>query len=302
MSRMTLILALLLTFQAQAEPPTEQEVNASSLLTGARVVDEGGTPQDMAAGMFDGSPCTQYDLTLSQNLPLILELVEPFDLTRLEVINSNNEEYTPGISVRTLRIEQGQSPSGPWRARIDWELQKGSEPQTRPVSMERTRYLRVTLVANHGNKDWIGLGELRMWGRRSAAREILFTGAWETAYGELRLSQVGQKITGCYGPPDSQAGDKLIEGTLRDTVFIGTWRENRTGGPDTVGPVAFALTQEGNLSGIWGYTPSERTRRWDGKRLAKPTISCKKPKRTPGQETPAEGPQGATRTPPPPGK
>jgi hypothetical protein len=302
MSGRTLLLALLLTFPAQAEPPMEEEVNASSLLTGARVVDEGGIPQDMAAGMFDGKPCTQYDPTLSENAPLILELVEPFDLTRLEVINSSDEEYTPGISVRTLRIEQGQNPSGPWGARIDWELQKSSEPQTRPVSLEKTRYLRVTLVANHGNKDWIGLGELRMWGRRSAAREILFTGAWETVYGELRLSQAGQKITGCYGSPNSQAGDKLLEGTLRDAVFVGTWRETRSDGPDTVGPLAFAITLEGNLSGIWGYTPSERTSRWDGKRLAKPSISCKKPKRAPVQETPAEGPQGPTRTPPPRGK
>jgi hypothetical protein len=302
MSRLALIPALLLTLQAQAEPPMEEEVNASSLLTGARIVNEGGTPQDMAAGMFDGKPCTQYDPTLSENTPLILELIEPFDLTRLEVINSSDEEYIPGISVRTLRIEQGQSPSGPWGLRIDWELQKGSEPQTRPVSLEKTRYLRVTLVANHGNKDWIGLGELRTWGRRSAARELLFTGAWETVYGELRLSQVGQKITGCYGSPGSQAGDKLLEGTLRDAVLIGTWREKRSDGPDTVGPLDFALTQEGNLSGIWGYTPSERTRRWDGKRLAKPTISCKLPKRTPGQETPAEGPQGATQTRPPRGR
>jgi hypothetical protein len=150
----------------------------------------------------------------------------------------------------------------------------------------------VTLVANHGNKDWIGLSELRMWGRRSSRRDILFTGAWQTVYGEVRLTQSGQRITGCYGEPESDAGDKVLEGTLRDPAFAGTWRESSGEGSETVGPVVFTLTQEGNLSGVWGNTPGERTQRWDGTKLAKPTITCRKPRKTPRVQPPADVPPG----------
>lgn len=285
MSRLALLPVLVFALQAQAEAPTAEEVNALSLLAGARVVDEEGTPIEVAGTLFDGQPCTQYEPLLSQNPPLIIELAEPFDLTRLELINSSNEEYTPGISVKTLRVERGAGPRGPWEPYIEWTLPKGSQVRTRALSLEKTRYLRVTLLANGGNKDWIGLGELRAWARHSTAREHLFTGAWQTNYGELLLSQVGQRVTGCYGSPDTQAGNTLVEGTLRDSTFQGTWRESRDEAPDTVGPVAFALTQEGDLSGVWGNTPSERIQRWDGKKLAKPTITCKKPRKVPTEET-----------------
>lgn len=283
MSRFAFIPALLLTLSPLAASP--QEVNTASVLAGARVVDEEGEPLSTGAELLDGLPCTPYTPPLSDNPPLVIELAEPFDLSQLEVINSADEEYTPGISVKTLRMELGQSPKGPWEKQVEWTLQKGAQPQTRSLTLKKTRYLRVTLVDNQGNKDWLGLSELRVWGRRSSPREHVFTGAWETGYGEVRLTQTGQQITGCYGPSGSDAGDTLLEGTFRD-AFVGTWRENHGEGSETVGPVVFALTAEGNLSGVWGNTPSERTQRWDGTKLAKPTITCRKPKKTPGDQAP----------------
>lgn len=295
MSRLALLFTLLLSLSAQAAPA---EVNAASLLVGTRVVDEEGEPLALGMELFDEQPCAGYNPALSENPPLIIELAEPFDLTRLEAINSSNEEYIPGISVKALRVELGQSPKGPWEPQAEWVLQKGSQPQSRPLPLKKMRYLRVTLVANHGNKDWIGLSELRVWGRRSSPRDILFTGAWQTVYGELQLTQSGQRITGCYGEPQSDAGDKILEGTLQAPAFAGTWRESSGEGSETVGPVIFTLTQEGNLSGVWGNTPGERTQRWDGTRLAKPTITCRKPKKTLNVQPPADVPPGTEMGPP----
>lgn len=294
MTRLVLLFSWALALDVQAAPPTSEEVNAFSLLAGARVVDEAGNPTAVAAQLFDGQPCTPYETTVAQNPPLVIELAESFDLTRLEASNSSNEDYTPGVSVKTLRVELGQSPRGPWETQVDWQLQKGSQQQTRSLQLKKTRYLRVTLVANHGNKEWLSLGELSAWGRRSSSRDVLYTGTWETTYGELRLTQTGQRITGCYGQPGSEAGNQLIEGTLRNGALVGLWREKHNGTSDTVGPALFVLTQEGDLSGVWGNTPSDRTQRWDGKKLAKPSITCKVPKPAAGAP-PEEVRNGAVR-------
>jgi outer membrane protein OmpA-like peptidoglycan-associated protein len=292
MSRLALAPALLLALQAWAAPPKRAatpEINALGLLTGARVLDEDGGPWEAAARMLDGQPETQYDPGFSENAPLIIQLAEPFDVTRLEVINSNAEKDYPGISVKKLRVERSARHTGPWQRVVEWKLSKGTKPQSRAVSLRRVRYLRVTLVSNHGNESWIGLGELQGWGRRSASRKIQFTGAWETNYGELRLTQTGGRITGCYGPSGSKAGHNTVEGTLEGAVFFGRWREANEGGADTSGTMAFALTQEGELSGVWGTGPTDRTTRWDGTKLPRSTITCARPEEQLGEELKSKG-------------
>ncbi|MCP3137769.1 OmpA family protein [Pyxidicoccus xibeiensis] len=281
MVRLALLPALLLTLQASAASPepaaAAPEVNALALLTGARVLDGQGRPTNDAYGMLDGELDSQYDPAVSSNPPRVIELAEPFDLTRLEVINSKDEKNYPGISVKTLRVEHGPSHKGPWQPLAELELKKGREPQSKPVSAKKVRYLRVTLVANHGSKEWIGLSALRAWGQRSEARKIDFTGTWRTAYGEMQLTQTGQRITGCYGQTGSKAGNNTVDGTLEGTVFFGLWREVQDGGNDRSGPIAFALTQEGGLAGVYGSGKSESNTRWDGEKLAKATITCTRP-------------------------
>ncbi len=275
MFRLALLLALQ-TSAAQPTPPAE-EVNALALLAGARVLDARGAPTNEASGMLDGSLETQYDPAVTKNPPRVIELAEPFDLTRLEVINSKDEANYPGISVKTLRVEHGPGHKGPWQPLAEWELKQGREPQSQAVSVKKARYLRVTLVSNHGSKEWIGLSALRAWGQRSAARTIDFTGVWKTSYGEMRLTQTGQRITGCYGPSGSKAGNNTVDGTLEGTVFFGLWREVQDGGSESSGTIAFALTQERELAGVYGTGRAESDTRWDGKKLSRATITCTKP-------------------------
>ena len=291
MSRLILAPALLLALQAWAAPPraAAEEVNAVSLLTGARVLDEEGRPWDVAGTLLDGQPETQHEPGLSDNLALIIQLAEPFDLKRLEVINSNNEKDYPGISVKRLRVEHGPHPQGPWKQVLDWRLAKGTKPQSKAVSLKKVRYLRVSLLSNHGNESWMGLGELYGWGKRSAPRKVRFTGAWDTRYGELRLTQTGQRITGCYGASASKAGNNTVEGTLEGAVFFGRWREASDGTGDAEGTMVLALTQEGNLSGVWGTGPKDRTTRWDGEKRAKATITCEKPEEALAKELESKG-------------
>ncbi len=154
MSRFILAPALLLALHAWAAPPrpaAAEEVNALGLLTGARAINEEGVPLDMTNWMLDGQPETQYEPGLSANEPLVIQLAEPFDVTRLEVINSNNETDYPGMSVKRLSVEHAPSPKGPWQPVVDWTLAKGTKPQSQAVSLKKVRYLRVSLLSNHGN-------------------------------------------------------------------------------------------------------------------------------------------------------
>jgi hypothetical protein len=84
------------------------------------------------------------------------------------------------------------------------------------------------------------------------------------------LRQEGQRVTGCYGlgaDDEGRAGDATVEGIVEDGIFLGTWVEHfgKEHAPAR-GTFAFALTPEGELSGVWGNDASgkDRTSRWEG--------------------------------------
>ncbi|MBI3185416.1 MAG: OmpA family protein [Myxococcales bacterium] len=274
--------SLLLPATALAAPDAE-EVNAASYLSGARQVNEEGGVEEDAWALIDGYAHSQWEPPAESLHPILIQLAEPFDLSRVEVVKSNNEKDYPGISVKELLIETGASPKGPWTKLARMTLSRGSAPQKGVGAAKGVRYLRVTAQSNFGNKEWYGLSELRAIGRRSQPRPPNFTGAWETKYGELVLKQEGLRITGCYGSEGSKSGDALVEGTLEGPVFAGTWMEfNEQSEVTSRGTMAFALTAERGLSGIWGQggDVKDRNNRWDGTPKPKATITCEKPERT----------------------
>ena len=294
MSRLVLVSALLLSLpvRAASRPASAEEVDALASLSGARAVDADGKPTREASALLDEQPETQYEPLVEGLQPLLLQLAEPYDLTRLEVINSRDEEDSPGLSVKRLRVEHGPGPQGPWALVAELELEKGAQPQSKPVSVKKARYLRVTLLENHGNGQWYGLSRLRAWGRRSVARKIDFTGAWATDFGQMRLTQVGQRVTGCYaGGTEGKVGLNTVEGTVEGSAFFGTWRESQKDATGYTGTMAFALTQEGDVSGVWGNdeTGAVRDARWDGKRLPKATLTCDKPEADLAEELARKG-------------
>lgn len=276
------VLLLLPTALLAAEPP--QELNAAALIAGARPVSEDGEPLGDAGELFDSTPEWMWEPNKSTpTVSVILELAEPFDLNRAEVVNSSNEDVYPGISTKKLRLEHGASPKGPWKPMAEVTLKKGSAPQKVAFApLKATRYLRVTLLENHGNEQWWSLAELSVFGRRSAPREkVDFTGAWDTRYGPMRLTQKGQRITGCYGDD----GTNSFEGTLEGPVFFGSYQEG-----ETRGTIVFALNAEGDLSGVWGTDLSGKggTGRWDAKKAA-PKVTCKDAVKGLGEELKEKG-------------
>lgn len=272
-----------------------EEVNAVALLAGARQVDEEGTPLDASALLFDGlaERTSQWEpARTGPTISVVLQLAEPFDVTRAEAVNSFSEDSYPGISTRKLRLEHGASPKGPWKKLGEGTLKRGAKPQAVPLTrVKGARYLRVTLLENHGEESWWSLAELSVYGRRSQPREVRFTGAWATPYGELVLTQEGQRVTGCYGT--GKVGNTTVEGTVEGPILFGTYVEKATGAEETQsrGTLAFALTAEGELSGVWGsdVTGKDRTARWDGTPLPQARLTCEKPEKELGAELAKRG-------------
>ncbi|MBX5483160.1 MAG: OmpA family protein [Myxococcaceae bacterium] len=272
MHRFPLMLLIPLVAAAAPTPQSDPaEIDATSLLAGAREVDTAGRPLPGSVGAFDGIVDRNNQWEPPKRGPTqsaVIQLAEPFDLHRMVVVNSLNEKGYPGISTKKLRLEHGPGPEGPWKPVTEVELQKGSRPQAFPFEpVKGVRYLRVTLVENYGNAQYWSLAELSVFGHRSKPRDdVSFTGTWKTDYGPMKLEQKGGLVTGCYGD-----GSALVEGTADGPVFFGTYQEG-----DRDGAMALTLTAEGDLSGVWGpdITGKNRSQRWDGTRADKLDIVC----------------------------
>jgi len=256
------------------------DVAATRLTAGASPETESGEPNDLAAALFDGTSKWRYDVPPGRNAPVMVKLAEPFDLTRIEISNVSDDREFPGMATKTVRVEAAPARSGPWGKILETNLKKGGGVQRFGVNAPLTRYLRISLLANHGSMQRFGLDELTAFGKRSKPGKVDFTGVWATPTGEVRLEHKGKKVTGCYGPAGSMAGDSTITGTVDGTAAAGTWREDRSelaGGPQA-GAFAFGVTAEGDLSGVWGAALSQgKMSRWIAAKKDKPTITCDKP-------------------------
>lgn len=258
-----LLLACLAAAAMAAEPATD-EINALSLYAGTRQVDHQGQPVNDSHLLNDGVATRHSQFEVSRTgeptLSLVFQLAEPYDLHRLEAVNSFEEDGYPGISTRRLRLEHGPSHEGPWTPVTEVELAKGTKPQGFAFPpVKNVRYLRVTFLENYGEERWWNLAELAVYGRRVAERGAAdFSGTWETTYGFMHLTQEGERVYGCYG----SEGANLVDGVVDGQSFYGSYTEG-----NTVGPMSFVMTVEGEMSGIYGTGFIDPTRyRWDAVR------------------------------------
>jgi len=267
----------------------QEETNVASVLAGACEFADGACANNTLVWALDGQADSDWEIQAGGERSAILRLAEPADLTAVEVINSFQEAGYPGLSTKVLKLEQGPSAEGPWAPLAELKLVKGAKPQRSKLAAKKVRFVRVTAVSNHGSEEWTALAELALLGKPSAPRKIDFNGVWDTNYGEMVLTQTGARVTGCYATSAStKAGDCVVDGTLEGATFAGTWREGE-GESAHEGLMVFALTAEGNLSGVWGRSAGDRTSRWDGTRKAKATVVCEKPERDLVQELNAKG-------------
>lgn len=108
------------------------------------------------------------------------------------------------------------------------------------------RWVRLELVDNHGDAQWIELCSFRGYGNPAAeATALEVAGTYSTNYGDFHLRSQGRALVGCY---EHDGG--LLSGSVDGRVLRLTWQEN--GGPDDSGPVVMVLDPSGkSFSGFW---------------------------------------------------
>ncbi len=90
-----------------------------------------------------------------------------------------------------------------------------------------------------------------------------FAGVWQTSYGEMRLQQTGDRVTGTY-----TSGDGEVQGFLSGDVLNLRWYERGSG---RGGPARFVLSEDGDsFAGTWAYDESaDSPGAWTGARVSR---------------------------------
>ncbi len=105
------------------------------------------------------------------------------------------------------------------------------------------RWVRLSILSNHGSEGWVELFSFRGFGARPpmAALPSAISGTYDSSYSLFRVRQQGSALAGCY-----EYNEGLLAGTIEGRVMKLTWREG-----DNHGPAVMVFAPDG--SGFRGY-------------------------------------------------
>lgn len=131
------------------------------------------------------------------------------------------------------------------------------------------RFVRLTVVDNHGDPKWTELMGFRGYGTRAgsaAAPDI--SGTWETNYNKFHLRQQGTALGGCY-----EYNEGLFDGTVEGRVMRLVWTEGASRGP-----AVFVFAPDGkSFRGYWWHGTDKDAPpagAWNGTRSSAEVGSC----------------------------
>lgn len=134
------------------------------------------------------------------------------------------------------------------------------------------RWVRLELVGNHGDAQWIELCSFRGYGQGQSPEAIGdLSGTYKTDYGDFHVRAQGSALRGCY---EHDSG--LLDGSIDGRVMRITWQE--AGGPDDSGPAVMVFSPDGKgFRGVWWRGTDRDTRPagvWNGTRKSNAVGSC----------------------------
>jgi hypothetical protein len=86
--------------------------------------------------------------------------------------------------------------------------------------------------------------------RMPVFREIQIGGVWDSTYGEVKLTQTGNRVHGEY----KCCGGGTLDGYIRRSEVRFHWKEPRGAGE---GEGVWRLQRDGSLQGSWGLSQSD---------------------------------------------
>jgi outer membrane protein OmpA-like peptidoglycan-associated protein len=254
---------------AAAGPPVDEALtDAASYLSGGRGLDEAGIAGDDNQGqLINGVPGQLWNPSMPERRDLIVQFAQAYDLATITLVNGSSD----GTATKELGIDVGPAFTGPWTEVAALTLAQGKALQAFPLSTANARYVRLRLVSNYGDPNYLALDDVHLLGKRSVAENGDLTGFYVGQLGEAMIKQTGSVVTGC-----SNEGQFRFEGTVEDGVVFGTWRRMDGEAMLGSGPIVFARTVEGDVSGALGdeSTDGGRAIRWDGIRQAEGGFDC----------------------------
>jgi outer membrane protein OmpA-like peptidoglycan-associated protein len=153
-------------------------------------------------------------------------------------------------------------------------IEEDKQGQTFTVSAEVPgRWVRLTILNNHGADRFIQLDEFRATGTQLTHTQIgNISGTYDSDAGWMHIKQEGTSVTGCYY---TRGG--TFEGGVDGRVMKITWCDNCNLSSKATGTALFAFSPDGSeFIGFWedGSNTYRKLQGWTGKRKSTDVGTC----------------------------
>ena len=270
--RALVVSVLVVALAAPGAVPAAEETNLLSLGAGAVPVVEppsyGGWP---AINLLDDAPASGWACEGGKvaGNTFVFELLAAATLTAFEFDAAGVD--TEGAGARDVTVEvSATSREAGFQPVLRASLKAGADNQ-RFAAQTRIagRYVRLTILNNHGAAEWTELFGFRGYGVRPEAEAIpSISGTYDTSYNQFHLRQQGTALTGCY-----EYNEGLFDGAIEGRVMRLTWAEG-----DSRGPAVFVFAPDGrSFRGIWWHGTDKGTPpagEWNGTRVSAAVGGC----------------------------
>lgn len=266
----TIALLTLATFSG-AERAAAEEIPLASFGVGAMLVQK---PAEYGNGwngewLLDERSSAGWASPEGQLGPhvFVVALPERSAVERLEFDTASIDGDGRGAKAVRVEISDASATAG-FAPLAEVELKDRADRQSFPVASKAVgRYLRITVLGNHGAGDYTELMDARAYGRQLESTTLAdVSGTYATSYGDFHLRQQGTSLVGCY-----EYHEGVLSGGLEGHVMKLTWRES-----ESFGPALLVFAPDGqSFAGFWGHGEENAFEgRWDGTKKAAAVGTC----------------------------
>jgi len=249
-----------------------EETNLLALGAGTLPVVEpptyGGWP---ATNLLDDAPSSGWACEGGRvaNNVFVFEMLGSAALTAFEFDAAGVDTEGAGAKDVVVEVSTTAKDAG-FRPVLRASLQAGADNQ-RFAAQPRVegRFVRLTIVNNHGATEWTELFGFRGLGERPVAAPIPdISGTYDTNYNKFHIRQQGTALTGCY-----EWNEGLLDGTIAGRAMQLTWSEG-----SSRGPTVFVFAPDGkSFRGLWWHGTDKGTPpagEWNGTRVTTTVGGC----------------------------
>ncbi len=201
------------------------------------------------------------------NNQFVIELAEETILNYLQFDTAGVD--AEGSAAKDITIELSkEGPAEGFQEIARVSLADQQDNQRFPVSVDQSgRWLRLTILNNHGSPDYTELMDFRAFGKQLTKTPLPdVSGTYKTDYNDFHLLQQGTSVTGCY-----EYNEGVLNGGIEDRIMKFTWKES-----DSQGPAIIVFTPDGErFFGLWWYEGDETAAgEWNGVKISQDVGGC----------------------------